>query len=274
MYLRQAGLTRNPTFLYLYCVRCRGQDAASKAPLERKYSRCAQGAKTPGQFFHSENIFSQRTVEFVDKFKIDNLEQQMKNSLPLAIVFYLILIGCQDRESNKCGCSGINTIRTNSSNTYATIIETTDGFQIFSDQDGFLLPCKGLDPAFEVNGKPVLISGQIKLSCKKVEPNFPINPVQFDNIIPLDYKYNRLDITLTIIKSEDYGYPQGFGFLVEDKRTVGGTSILQATIPIEGIHVYDTKLKAYLNGLLVVYAVRSANTEISQETLKYIKVLN
>jgi hypothetical protein len=39
MYLRQAGLTSNPTFSYLYCVRCRGQDEASKAPLERKYSR-------------------------------------------------------------------------------------------------------------------------------------------------------------------------------------------------------------------------------------------
>ncbi len=43
MYLRQAGLTRNPTFSYLYCVRCRGQGAASKAPLERKYSRYQQG---------------------------------------------------------------------------------------------------------------------------------------------------------------------------------------------------------------------------------------
>ena len=39
MYLRQAGLTRNPTFSYLYCVRCRGQGVASEAPLERKYSR-------------------------------------------------------------------------------------------------------------------------------------------------------------------------------------------------------------------------------------------
>ena len=39
MYLRQAGLTRNPTFSYLYCVRCRGHHAASEAPLERKYSR-------------------------------------------------------------------------------------------------------------------------------------------------------------------------------------------------------------------------------------------
>jgi hypothetical protein len=45
MYLRQAGLTRNPTFLYLYCVRCRGQHVASEAPLERKYSRCMPGAK-------------------------------------------------------------------------------------------------------------------------------------------------------------------------------------------------------------------------------------
>ncbi len=43
MYLRQAGLTRNPTFSYLYCVRCRGHHAASEAPLERKYSRWAQG---------------------------------------------------------------------------------------------------------------------------------------------------------------------------------------------------------------------------------------
>ncbi len=41
MYLRQAGLTRNPTFSYLYCVRCRGQGVASEAPLERKYSRWA-----------------------------------------------------------------------------------------------------------------------------------------------------------------------------------------------------------------------------------------
>jgi hypothetical protein len=40
MYLRQAGLTRNPTFLYLYSVPCRGQDAVSESPLERKYSRC------------------------------------------------------------------------------------------------------------------------------------------------------------------------------------------------------------------------------------------
>jgi len=46
MYLRQAGLTRNPTFSYLYCVRCRGQDAASEAPLERKYSRYRPCAKT------------------------------------------------------------------------------------------------------------------------------------------------------------------------------------------------------------------------------------
>jgi hypothetical protein len=45
MYLRQAGLTRNPTFSYLSCVRCRGQDAASEAPLERKYSRWLQALK-------------------------------------------------------------------------------------------------------------------------------------------------------------------------------------------------------------------------------------
>jgi hypothetical protein len=56
MYLRQAGLTRNPTFSYLYCVRCRGHHAASEAPLERKYSRYAQcrgtdfGASNLGTF--------------------------------------------------------------------------------------------------------------------------------------------------------------------------------------------------------------------------------
>jgi hypothetical protein len=199
---------------------------------------------------------------------------KMKTKLSIGIIAFLILNSCQENNSNKCGCSGTNTIRTNSSNGYATIIETTDGFQIFSDQDGFLSPCKEPDPTLKVIGKPVLISGQIKQSCKTIVPNFPINPVQFDAIIPLNNKYDRLDITLTIIKSEDYGYPQGFGFLVEDNRTIGGTKILQPTIPIEGIHVYDTELKAYLNGLLVVYAVRNANTEISQEVLQYIKVIN
>lgn len=191
-----------------------------------------------------------------------------------AIIFlYLILSNCQEIVSNKCGCGGTNTIRTNESNRYATVIETLDGFQIFSDQDGFLLPCRELDSQLKVNGKAVLVSGQIKQSCKKVAPNFQINPVLFDNIIPVDNPYNRLDITLTIIKSEDYGYPQGFGFFIEDKRTIGGTRILQATIPIEGIHVYDNEQKAYLNGLLVVYGVRNANTDISEDILRYIKVI-
>jgi hypothetical protein len=31
MYLRQAGLTRNPTFSYLYCVLCRGRGFGSPA---------------------------------------------------------------------------------------------------------------------------------------------------------------------------------------------------------------------------------------------------
>lgn len=38
MYLRQAGLTCNPTFSYLYSVRCRGQDAVSKSPFS--WIRC------------------------------------------------------------------------------------------------------------------------------------------------------------------------------------------------------------------------------------------
>ena len=46
MYLRQAGLTRNPTFSYHYSVLCRGHHAASKAPLGRKYSRCRQALRT------------------------------------------------------------------------------------------------------------------------------------------------------------------------------------------------------------------------------------
>ncbi len=61
MYLRQAGLTRNPTFSYLYSVRCRGQGAASEAPLERKYSRYAACLKNTSNYeeivFHDDIYF-------------------------------------------------------------------------------------------------------------------------------------------------------------------------------------------------------------------------
>jgi hypothetical protein len=56
MYLRQAGLTRNPTFSYLYCVRCRGQNAASKAPLERKYSRWRSFAMKDWRTYFNERL--------------------------------------------------------------------------------------------------------------------------------------------------------------------------------------------------------------------------
>jgi len=199
--------------------------------------------------------------------------KSMKIIVSIGIVFSLTFISCQ--VESDCGCSGSNTTETNNSNRFATIMETTDGYQLFSDEDGFLSPCEKLDPELRVNGKPVLISGMMKQSCKTIDPNFPINPVQLGMTIPLDHKYDRLDITLTIIKSEDYGYAEGFGFIVEDNRTVGGTKLLQATIGgVAGNQVYDTELKAYLNGLLVVYGVRNATTEVSPETLRYIKVIN
>jgi len=56
MYLRQAGLTRNPTFSYLYCVLCRGQGLALEAPLERKYSRWWQA------FLESKYNHGQRDI--------------------------------------------------------------------------------------------------------------------------------------------------------------------------------------------------------------------
>lgn len=199
----------------------------------------------------------------------------MKKILAVLTISCLTLFSCQDDDSNDCGCTGTETNRTSSSNRYGTVIETLDGFLIFSDEDGFLLPCKELDESLRVNGKPVYISGQMKKSCKTINPNFPINPVRFDNIIPLDNKYDRLDITLKIIKSEDYGYAPGFGYFIEDNRTVGGTRVLQPHIPvIGGLQVYNTEEKAYLNGLLVVYAVRNATTDISKEVLQYIKVIN
>ncbi len=66
MYLRQAGLKRNPTFSYLYCVRCRGQDAASEAPLERKYSRC-------GQVFWTD-----LSMKFTIRTKFDSLIEALR----------------------------------------------------------------------------------------------------------------------------------------------------------------------------------------------------
>ena len=68
MYLRQAGLTRNPTFSYLYSVRSRGHHAASEAPLERKYSRCRPGAKK------SREQWSPRRQFFVYADNLDDFD--------------------------------------------------------------------------------------------------------------------------------------------------------------------------------------------------------
>jgi hypothetical protein len=75
MYLRQAGLTRNPTFSYLYSVRCRGQGVASEAPLERKYSRCMPGAKKSRRRDDPDNKawFTQRTRATLNNDFLDNV---------------------------------------------------------------------------------------------------------------------------------------------------------------------------------------------------------
>ena len=81
---------------------------------------------------------------------------------------------------------------------------------------------------------------------------------------------------MKIIKSEDYGYPAGFGYFIEDTRP-GGLRILQPHLPaVSGFIPYKSPAEATKSAMLVIYLMRKYPGELPSQTidvLKYIKIL-
>lgn len=189
------------------------------------------------------------------------------------LLFSLLVLfsfGC-NKEAD-CGCDSKKTevIKT----LFGIVVKTVDGFEILTDERGLLLPCSELAPEFKKEGQPVVISGTLKVPCKVIPDKFNITPIQISSLQLRTLDYDKKDITLKIIKSEDYGYKPGFGYFIEDLRTDHNTRILQPHLPaVSGLEPFHTVQDAMKTGLSVIYGRRAyTDAYVSPELIEYLNV--
>jgi len=199
----------------------------------------------------------------------------MKKLTVILSLFSLINWSCyKDSDNEICGCERMG--RTEEvKDLFGMVVETDDGFEILTDEKGLLVPCDGLPDNLKIDFQPVTISGKLKTACKEIPQGFKITPIQVSDIKARITGYDKTDITLVLIKSENYGYSPGFGYFIEDLRTPHGTRILQPHIPaIGGLKVFTTPQQATKTALLMIYLIRDGVGSIGKETLEYINVIN
>ena len=199
----------------------------------------------------------------------------MKNAVIIVILYSLVGFGCHKKnETDACGCHGPKTETIE--NVFGIMAETEDGFEILTDTKGLLIPCSDLSKDFKIESQPVIVSGTLKIPCKKIPDEFSITPIEISSLKLRDSGYNKSDISLSIIKSEDYGYDPGFGYFIKDNRSSGGISIIQPHIPaVSGLTPFATQEQATKTAMLVIYLLRNYTglPSLSIEVLKYIKVI-
>jgi hypothetical protein len=156
-------------------------------------------------------------------------------------------------------------------------IQTDDGFEILTDEKGLLIPCAKVYGHLINESQSVTVSGTLRIPCKTIPYDFSVTPIEVSEIKLRDSSYDKTDITLTIIKSQDYGYPVGFGYFIEDHRS-GGIRILQPIMPaVSGLHPFSSPDQARKAALLVIHLLRKhpgALPSLSMEILQYVHLLN
>jgi len=199
----------------------------------------------------------------------------LKKVAIVPILYLLISFSCRkDHATEKCGCDGPKTEFVEK--IFGIVVETDDGFEILTDEKGLLIPCPELTGNFKIESQPVTVSGTLKTSCKKIPGEFNVTPIQISELKLRTLAYDKTDITLSIIKSEDYGYNPGFGYFIKDHSS--GLNILQPHIPaVSGLIPFNTPDQATKTGVLVIYLLRKAPGQLpslSIEILQYLNIIN
>jgi hypothetical protein len=191
----------------------------------------------------------------------------------LFALLVLFSFGCKKpKQIAACGCDSkkIEVVE----NLFGIVVETVDGFEILSDEKGLLLPCSELTAEFKKEGQPVTVSGTLKVPCKEIPNKFKITPIEINSFQLQTSGYNKTDITIEIIKSENHGLKPGFGYFIEDLRRPFGTRILQPHLPaVPGLDPFCTPEDAMKTGLSVIYGLRThEDGYVSPELLEYLNV--
>ena len=158
---------------------------------------------------------------------------------------------------------------------FGMVLETDDGFEIITDEKGLLLPCDALPEAFKKDGLLVTVSGQAGVPCTKTDQPFTVTPIDISSLTLRTQTYDKTDVTIAIIKSEDYSAQKGFGYFIEDKRKPNGTRIIQPHIPaVGGLKTFCSRDQAMKTAIAMVCVTRGGRyISIEEAFLKYIHVL-
>lgn len=170
-----------------------------------------------------------------------------------SFLILLILFSCE-REKEQlfevCDCSGSELV--NLSSEGGVVAASVDGLKIISVNNGYLTPCGEISPELMKEGQLLFISGRIISSCKKEHSGYAVwsQYLEIEEIMPVDTLYLNGNLTIEIIKTEDYGKPSGFGYIVHDRKK--NFKIVQTEIPTQ---VGEDPFKSREDAIKIAYLV-------------------
>lgn len=175
----------------------------------------------------------------------------------------LILAGCVYNDSNFehtiCDCKGIKVDNINDE--AGVVASTVDGFRIISVNRGYIAPCNEIPIDYQFDGALIYFSGQMISKCIKERPGYGIwlSHLIVGSIKKADTLFVNESPQIRIIRTEDYGYQPGFGYMIYDVEKK--FRILQPTVPndIPGIHVFKTYNDAVKTAFVVAYKLKNFN---------------
>jgi hypothetical protein len=180
-----------------------------------------------------------------------------RNSI-LAVIFLLntfLFNGCKDNDiiPPPCSCEAPTTKSFESSS--GVLVSTIEGYFFLSPTEGFYKPCNDTDLTLLKDGLIVLANGKIKTTCLKPDDLIKQQQqsyVSMDSWTTTQDSLFRGSVNIKLIRSEDYGYSKGYGYIIKDTKFTG--TIIQPFIPaIGGYKAFKTKTEAYKVAMLVAY---------------------
>lgn len=157
------------------------------------------------------------------------------------------------------------------------VVNTAEGYFFLSPSVGYLKPCAPFENQLEVDALMVKITGIIKITCDKPDDIFGYQKqsyVVIELVNPtIDSLFSENPFNIQIIKSEDYGFPEGFGYKISHEN---GLNIVQPTLPaVGGNKPFLTKADAFKTAVLVAYKINLniGLPSITIQDLRFLKVL-
>ncbi len=198
--------------------------------------------------------------------------------ITLTYLALLAIQACNDEDTPKpkiCNCDATGTESFQS--VQAIVVNTTEGFFVLSPFTGYFKPCEVLNKNLEVDGLMITISGTTKATCDKPDDIFKQEKQSYSiitsTLVATDSLFSAEPFKIKIIKSEDYGYSQGYGYRITHNS---GLKILQATIPaIGGNQPFKTSTDAFKTAVLVSYKLNLGVglPSLTIQDLRFLQVL-